>query len=481
MKSNSLFLKNVGLVSLGPIIASLAGFLAEPWISRMWGPELYGIGAYFNSILQLLTPALFLRYNFAIVQSVDAGEAANLLSLSLLVFMGFVALVVLGYPLFGRLMGGGFDFDGYRWFFLSALIAGAIATLLRFWASYQKRFGLQTLSTILLQIVPVVLLLFLGYRARIGEKQMIFVRSMAYYCFPALLVVSFVIKDAGKVFRQVSWQGMKIVAQKYSNYPRHEYLGFLANLLAFNLPVILIAKYWGTEESGLYAKAFTLLYMFVLLLGDSVNRVLHKEAADMVNGGKDLAPFINNVFRALVYLSLLPFVLVMLVGPELFSVFLGERWLVSGQFAQAMSIWSFANLLNLSLLPLFGVLNLQRQYTRFTLATLALRALILIAMGKVGAEVVLTLAVFSLVNVAVLLWQTIYIAAQAGVRQSESLSFLGKRSAELLPLAGVFLVVRQFATPGPLPLIGLAALLSLPYVYLYYVRNIKQFRSLLAA
>lgn len=446
----------------------------------MWGPDLYGVGAYFNSILQLLTPALFLRYNFAIVQSVDDREAANLLSLSVLIFAGFFALAVLGYPLFGRLLGGGFDFISYRVFFLSALLAGSIATLLRFWASYQKRFGLQTISTILLQLVPVVLLLAMGFGGNTGERQMILIRSVAFYCFPLLLIASFAFRDAGKVFRQTSWQGIKAVARIYRDYPRHEYLGFLANLLAFNLPVILIAKYWGTEESGLYAKAFTLLYLFVLLLGDSVNRVLHKEAADMVNCGKDLAPFINNVFRALVYLSLLPFVLVMLVGPELFSVFLGERWLVSGQFAQAMAMWSFANLLNLSLLPLYGVLNLQRQYTRFTLATLALRALILIAMGMVNANVVLTLAVFSLVNVVVLLWQTIYIVAQAGVKQSESLSFLLKRSAELLPLAVVFMVVRQFVKPGPIQMIGLGALLSLPYVYLHYIKNIRHFLRLLA-
>lgn len=475
------FIKNVGLVSLGPIIVSLVGFLAEPWISRMWGPELYGLGAYFYSVLQILTPSLFLRYNFAIVQAADHREASNLLILSLLIFSALFLVVVLFYPFLASLLGESFPFERYKAYFLSSLLAGSLAILLRFWSSHMKRFGVQTMSVILLQIVPVILLLLLGYQGRVGERQMIWVKSVAYYCFPLLMILSFVFKDAGKVARLSSWQGLKEVAKKYVDYPRHEYLGFVANLLVFNFPVILIAKYWGNEASGLYAKAFTILYMFVLLLGDSVNRVLHKEAADMVNGGKDLAPFINNVFRALVYFSLLPFMLVMLVGPELFSVFLGKRWLVSGQFAQAMALWSFANLLNLSLLPLYGVLNHQRQYTRFTLVTQALRALILITMGMAGADVVLTLAVFSLVNVVVLLWQTIYIVSKAGVKQSDSLRFLWKRLLELLPLAVVFMVVRQFFNLGTLQLISLATLLSLPYVYLYYIRNIKQFRSLLAA
>ena len=120
------------MVSLGPIIASLAGFLAEPWISRMWGPELYGLGAYFNSVLQILTPALFLRYNFAIVQAGNEREASNLLLLSLLIFIGFFALVALGYPLLGNCLKGSFPFGSYKFFFLSSLLAGSLATLLKF-------------------------------------------------------------------------------------------------------------------------------------------------------------------------------------------------------------------------------------------------------------------------------------------------------------------------------------------------------------
>ena len=107
---------------------------------------------------------------------------------------------------------------------------------------------------------------------------MILIRSIAYYCYPLLLVLSFISRDMLQVFRDVSWTGIRSVALKYRDYPRHEYLGYIAGLLSFNLPVILVARYWGTEVSGLYAKAFTILYMFVLLLGDSVNRVLHKEA-----------------------------------------------------------------------------------------------------------------------------------------------------------------------------------------------------------
>ncbi|MDD3143901.1 MAG: oligosaccharide flippase family protein [Candidatus Cloacimonetes bacterium] len=477
MTENKLFLKNVGIVSLGPIIAAMVGFFAEPWISRLWGPELYGLGAYFHSVLQIIVPAMFLRYNFAIVQAADFSEAANLLALSLLVFTAFFILVALAYPIFGSMMGDSFPFESYKGLFLIALAAGSIATLLRFWASHHKRFGLQTLSTITLQIVPVALLLVWGFQGSIGEAQMIKVRSIAYISYPLLLIMSFLWQDVAKVWRNVSWLGIKAAAKKFVDYPRHEYLGFLANLLAFNLPVILIARYWGTATSGLYAKAFTIMYMFVLLLGDSVNRVLHKEAADMVNGGKDLAPFIDKVLRALVYLSLLPFILLMLVGPELFSVFLGELWLVSGQFAQAMALWSFANLLNLSLLPLYGVLNRQRQYTRFTLATLALRALILILMGMAGTNVILALAVFSVANVVVLMWQTVYISGCAGVNIKESLVFILKRIMEMLPLVAIFLLIKHISGLGPLPLIACVILLSLPYVYKYYIRNLSLYRN----
>jgi hypothetical protein len=79
------------------------------------------------------------------------------------------------------------------------------------------------------------------------------------------------------------------------------------------------------------------------------------------------------------------------------------------------------------------------------------------------------------------MWQAIYIVGLAGVDIKGILCFVLTRVLELLPLAVVFMVVRQLFNLGTLELIGLAALLSLPYVYLYYIRNIKQFRNLLVA
>ena len=84
-RKNKEFARNVVIVSLGPIIISILGFFLEPWIARLWSPEIIGIGAYFNSLLQILTPAMFLRYNFAIVQAETDEEAHNLFFLSLIV------------------------------------------------------------------------------------------------------------------------------------------------------------------------------------------------------------------------------------------------------------------------------------------------------------------------------------------------------------------------------------------------------------
>ena len=49
------FVKNIGIVSAGPIIAVVAAFIAEPWIARLWSPVVYGVGSYYFNIVSLLS------------------------------------------------------------------------------------------------------------------------------------------------------------------------------------------------------------------------------------------------------------------------------------------------------------------------------------------------------------------------------------------------------------------------------------------
>jgi len=472
-RKNKEFARNVVIVSLGPIIISILGFFLEPWIARLWSPEIIGIGAYFNSLLQILTPAMFLRYNFAIVQAETDEEAHNLFFLSLIIFFIFMLAIIIFYNDLGRLFPENQILIKYRFFVITALFMGALCVLLRFWCSSQKQFRFLSFSAILFQVSYTGLLLVFGVNDKTSADDIIHIQAIAYYIYPLVPLVFYLRKSFSKAIKSISWKGILDVAKKYKQYPLNEYLGFLASIVAFNIPVLLIAKYWGKEITGLYSKSFFILYMFVTLVGDSINRVLHKEIADMINAQEEIRGFIDKILNLTISISIIPFVIVCVLGPELFGLFLGERWTLSGVFAQSLSIWCFANLINLAFLPLYGVLNRQKEYTRFTVTSLFLRVLILSYFGRRQMNIVLAMLIFSLVNFIILMWQSLHIISIAGANAVGTLKFIGNKLLQLSPWIITMLLIKHFSNFSSFLIVIISIITISPY-FIYILHKNKE-------
>lgn len=468
---NNEFIKNIGVVSIGPVVSSIVAFIAEPWIARYWSPKIFGMGAYYVNLINLLSGLLFLRYNFAIVQSKNRKEASNLLALCILVMLVFLLLLGLLYNSITSIVLRDFPFDRYSLVLFASASAASLSVLFRFWYSGSKKFVVIAVSSVVMTVSTTIMLLLFGLLGKTNESNMVYIRSLGYILASVVLLFPFVKKDLVNTIRNISVKNLVRVAKLYHRFPVYEFWGFLANTFAFSLPIILVTKFWGQEINGFYAKAYNLLYMFLLVLGDSVNRVLHKETADLVNNNEEISSFLYKTNDTIHRLTLLPAVFIILLGPDFFSTFLGYQWVLSGEFARFISIWIVAAILNMAVVPVYGILNLQKQYTTFTLITLVLRASILIVMGSFKADIVLTIAIFSVANFVILYAQTNYILRAAGVNLHQMLKSLLRPALQLVPYILAIVALKSlFEIPSKL-LIVLSAGLALPYIYLFYLKG----------
>lgn len=137
---NNQYIKNIGIISLAPLISTIMSFFAEPWISRMWGPIPYGIGAYYTSVMTILSGLMFLRYNFAIVQANTKEKAYNLVALSLIIMSVMLVVVAPFYKQISRFGRADFPFEKYGGVMFFSAAVTSMAILLRFWFSGQKKF-----------------------------------------------------------------------------------------------------------------------------------------------------------------------------------------------------------------------------------------------------------------------------------------------------------------------------------------------------
>ena len=78
----SSFIKDVGILTSGSVVAQLIGIAAVPILSRYYTPHQFGIFGSVSSIFSVLTVIAALRYHLAIVLPDNDSEALNLFALS---------------------------------------------------------------------------------------------------------------------------------------------------------------------------------------------------------------------------------------------------------------------------------------------------------------------------------------------------------------------------------------------------------------
>ncbi len=478
MGNSNQFTKNVFIVSLGPIIAAVISLLAEPIISRLWPPFDFGMISYFNALVASVSPIIFLRYNFAIVQAGDKEERHSLLVLSLMVMVLFIILAYSIFPMISHLFKSDFPFAKYRLLLFTTIVFAGQYTLFRFWSTSEKRFSSIALSVIILQSSNTILMLLFGYLGKATYDYGIIARSLSYILCPLVMLVIYLRKDFPTTLKIVSWKSILKVMTKYKKYPLLDLWGIWASTLSYHIPTVFIAKYWGQEITGLFSKAFGILYMIVLFLGDAVNRVFHKEIADMVNSKRDISEFLKKVVATLSQLSLLPFILLMLIGPEIFSFVLGEVWVEAGKFAGAISLWMYSILISTAVIPLYGVLNRQGQMTTFSITNAVLKVGMLVFLGGIGMSGLTAVSIFSVISTIMMIIQFSIIIRIAGVSLISLLKVIVKPILQLVPLIVVVFSLKHFTVLLGNRLVIVTGILSLPYAYWFYYKQ-KNIQSII--
>ena len=88
------FLRNVAALAGGTAAAQAVTMAAAPFVTRLYGPEAFGVQGVFMSLLSIALPLAGLTYPVAIVLASDDDEARDIESVSWIISL-VIALIVL--------------------------------------------------------------------------------------------------------------------------------------------------------------------------------------------------------------------------------------------------------------------------------------------------------------------------------------------------------------------------------------------------
>jgi len=339
-KGSGGFAGNVLALSGGAVAAQALTVASAPVVSRLFAPEAFGVAAVFASAVALLLGAGCLRYELAIPLPARDEDAAGLFALCCLVVLAVAGLVGVGVWLGGpaalRAIGAE-ELVPLRGGVPVAVFLMGMALPLRFWSTRQRQFRRLAAVRVASAVVAVGLTLGLGFAGFRSGGHLVAARVAGFAATFALLGWWCWRSDARFLARHVSLGGLRRLARRYAKFPLVSSWASFLNIASRNLPALMLVAFFGVATAGFYGRAWLLLMLPMELVGRSIGQVFFQRAAAERAAGGALGGLAERVSVRLVGVSVLPALVVALIGPELFVVVCGPRWAEAGVYARILS------------------------------------------------------------------------------------------------------------------------------------------------
>jgi lipopolysaccharide exporter len=229
----------------------------------------------------------------------------------------------------------------------------------------------------------------------------------------------------------------------------------------------VLSAFFSTGVVGQYALCSRVLRLPLGLIGSNIARVFSQRAAEARHQGS-LTELTENVFGYLVALGMFPFLVLAMVGKDLFSVAFGPRWADAGLYAQILSIWAFFWFISTSLAVVLDVVEEQAFELRTNLLLFITRTGSLVVGCKMGNPRI-ALEIFAVTDAVICCYYCFAIMHRCGASVKKLLGVLLSSGLMFVPAGLIILGLRYFDVPRMIVLASSTALIGLYYVALFHV------------
>lgn len=369
------FLRNVFLVASGSAGAQGLTIALSPLVTRIYGPEVFGVLGTFVAILMFLVPLATMTYPLAIVLPRSDYEAAGLLRLSVYLSFGTTTLIT-GFfwaksDWFVETLGIQ-EVEPYTFILPLSLLFFVWVDIAQQWLIRKNKFSLiaraALVHSFLLNIAKVMLGVWYPF-----TLVLIGLTTAGYIVHAFLLGFG-----AYHVFSKcLSCQHISLisVAKKYAAFPLYRAPQVFINAASQSMPIILLTALFELESAGWYTLGRMVMGMPSMLLGKSVSDVLYPDLAEASRKGKNLRKLIVKTTFGLVLVGIIPFSIVIFYGPALFAEVFGEEWRMAGEYARWLAFFFFFNFINKPSVSAVAVLGVERGLFVYEIISTATKAI----------------------------------------------------------------------------------------------------------
>lgn len=402
-----MLLKNISFLVAGTAGAQLLALSFIPIITRLYGPDEFGLLGVFLAIFNVIGQIVCLTLPSAIVIAGDDDEAVSVSVLSLLI--GCVLILIISLALLltdGSLLRfvGAASLSNF-WYVISiALFFFMIFQIVLNWSIRNQTFKYQAFGNLLQHLIDGVTKMAIGIIYPKGYF-LILITSFGYLLNAIVLILKSTIVSAFRL-NKISKSKLKSSLNKFKDFPLYRAPEHLLNHGSQSLPVLFLASFHSPVYAGLYSLAVLVLSAPTQLIGRSVSDVFFSDFAQRLKDGRSLKGQFSKSIFWLTVLGLLPFSFVYVWGAEIFELVFGADWSVAGTYAAMLSPWLFTIFITSTCISIVPVIRAQRFNFYFAWIKMIFRAGAIYFGYKLKLDVVSFVLLFSLtgtfINIAYL-------------------------------------------------------------------------------
>jgi len=327
----------------GNTISQAIPFVIAPFISRIFTPQEFAVQANFLAIVGLIGIVSAGRYELAVVLPKEERKAQAIFKLCMRIIPIVSILSFLLFIFKDQISDfyNDLELPKYMIYVAPAILFTGLYNLLFNWNIRHRKFNNVSLSRITQSLFGNLMYLAFGYLAW-GLKGLIFGWFVGQILSTVILMIPTV--KNWKKEPNISTKEIKEMAVKHKDFPLINSLHAFTDIFATQFFIFwLITNNYGMLALGLFSMMNRYLRAPIQLVTGAVSQIYYKEASECANNNISAIPIIKKTLK-ICLLFALPFSIVIIVwGPQLFSLYLGSPWREAGEYARIMAPALFVN------------------------------------------------------------------------------------------------------------------------------------------
>lgn len=357
------YAKNTFKLASGTAIAQGIPILASIFLARLYSPSEIGTFTFLLSIINLLTILSTCRYEQAIVLPKEEIQGVYVFYLTLFINISVSFFLSIFLFFFNKDIINFFDIEEvshYLYYIPILVFFNGLYLSYSYWNNRNKDYSIIAYGKILKNSGMVVSQLLLSIYSAGGlilGKMIGDIISLFQFIYKS--------KHFDKITLNELVKGIKSSFSKYIDFFKYTMPNAFLNYSSNNLPIFLFPRFFSMSETGYYSWSVRIIQTPMSIITKSIQQVFFQKVNYAFNHKINILPIVNNTYKKLFLIGIVPYTLIFIFAPVLFSFIFGSQWQIAGEFTRYLVPWFFLMFLNSPITSIVLVLNKQKEYFLF--------------------------------------------------------------------------------------------------------------------